>query len=61
MPVSIYQKKIKAKEDAALEKQVVRFYKTGMTTRQIGAIIKRSHEWVARIIRRKLPKAVDRG
>jgi hypothetical protein len=61
MPISIYQKKNNDKIDAKLTKQALSLYKTGLTTRQVGLIVGRSHEWVARKIRKYLPKAVDRG
>jgi transposase len=43
MPISIYQKKnIQDKK-----KQAVKLYKQGLTTRQVGKLLNRSHNWVA--------------
>ena len=43
MPISIYRK-IKIQE---LKKKAVTLYKQGLTTREIGKTLNRSHNWVA--------------
>ena len=47
MPISKYQKQ-KIKE---LKEKAYTLYKQGLTTREVGAIVKRSHEWVANAIK----------
>lgn len=47
MPISPYQKKIvEERKRVAFE-----LYKTGMTTRKVGEILNRSHNWVSQTVR----------
>lgn len=50
MKVSVYQKK--KVED--LKNKAVKLYKQGLTTRQVGEVLNRSHNWVALAVREKI-------
>jgi len=47
MTISKYKK---ASVDKLKEK-AIQLYKEGLSTREVGKIVKRSHEWVAKVVR----------
>jgi hypothetical protein len=53
MKTSIYQNQFKLK----LRKKSVELYKKGLSTREIGLIVGKSHQWVSKVIRHELPEA----
>lgn len=50
MPISKYQKRNKDK----LKEKAKKLYRQGLTTREVGKIIGKSHEWVAKSVKEKL-------
>ena len=52
MPINKYKKERSEK----LKKKAKQLYRQGLTTREVGKIIKRSHEWVAKAV-----KEIDRA
>lgn len=42
------------KKRQALVRKAVRLYKQGMSTREVGKEVGKSHEWVASVMRREL-------
>lgn len=53
MKTSIYQKNVRLK----LRRKAVQLYKKGLSTRQVAAVIGKSHQWVSRVIKHELPEA----
>lgn len=47
MPESIYKKQ----QRELLKEQVLELYKQGYSTRYIGKVLKRSHSWVAYVLK----------
>ncbi len=47
MKISPFQKARKKK----LEEKAITLYKTGLSTREVGKALKRSHTWVWRIVK----------
>lgn len=43
MPVQPFKKQ----KELGLEKKAVKLYKEGLTTREVGEMVGRSHQWVA--------------
>jgi hypothetical protein len=56
MKQSIYQQGYKLK----LRRKAVQLYRKGLTTREIGLIIGKSHQWVSKVIRVELPEAFQK-
>ena len=49
MKTSKYKKLINEK----LKKKAFKLYQQGLTTREVGALVKMSHQWVAYVVREK--------
>jgi len=57
MKISEYRQKKKNE----LKKKAVKLYKQGMTCREVGLLVKMSHEWVAYTVREALEGGVDKS
>lgn len=51
--------KYQLKGEQDLVKKTIKFYKQGMTYRQIEPLIGRSRQWISNHIREKLPEAFE--
>lgn len=54
MPIQPFKKQKQLAEDLTLEKKAVMLYKQGLTTREVGEAIGRSHQWVALRVKKLL-------
>ena len=50
---SKYKKLVDKAMGNELRERAFKLYQQGLTTRQVGDIIKRSHQWVAYVVREK--------